>query len=110
MTTYAACTVDFEHMNYTVITSQCKGPNYAVERCCPPLKQLLCPVHEQFNDARTNCPETFFSYVNLYGKYRRGSSHLCAGKARKASTAAPSLLSPRSSKTGLVPLVLTPLC
>ncbi|KAK4420897.1 GPI-anchored protein LLG1 [Sesamum alatum] len=69
---HAACTVDFEHMNYTVITSQCKGPNYSADRCCVPLKQLLCPVHEQFNDRTTTCPETFFSYVNLYGRYPPG--------------------------------------
>ncbi|KAL0286781.1 UNVERIFIED_CONTAM: GPI-anchored protein LLG1 [Sesamum calycinum] len=33
------------------------------------MKQLVCPVHEQINDLKSNCPETFFSYVNLYGKY-----------------------------------------
>lgn len=66
------CPVDFENMNYTVITSQCKGPNYSAERCCPPLKQLLCPVKDQVNDLKSNCADTFFSYVNLYGKYPPG--------------------------------------
>ncbi|GFP78765.1 GPI-anchored protein lorelei [Phtheirospermum japonicum] len=59
-------------MNYTVITSQCKGPNYTPERCCTPLKQLVCPIKDQFNDLKTNCADTFFSYVNLYGKYPPG--------------------------------------
>ncbi|XP_051135496.1 GPI-anchored protein LLG1-like [Andrographis paniculata] len=66
------CNVDFEHMNYTVITSQCKGPNYTPDRCCPPLKQLLCPYKDQVNDLKSNCADTFFSYVNLYGKYPPG--------------------------------------
>ncbi|KAH6795500.1 hypothetical protein C2S51_036486 [Perilla frutescens var. frutescens] len=59
-------------MNYTVITSQCKGPNYSADRCCPPLKQLLCPVKDQVNDLKSNCADVFFSYVNLYGKYPPG--------------------------------------
>ncbi|XP_042041097.1 GPI-anchored protein LLG1-like [Salvia splendens] len=66
------CPVDFENMNYTVITSQCKGPNYSADRCCPPLKQLLCPVKDQFNDLKSDCADVFFSYVNLYGKYPPG--------------------------------------
>ncbi|KAL7142131.1 hypothetical protein ABFS83_08G102800 [Erythranthe nasuta] len=74
----SSCSVDFENMNYTVITSQCKGPNYSPERCCPPLKQLLCPVKDQVNDLKSNCADTFFSYVNLYGKYPPGLfSALC---------------------------------
>ncbi|KAL1567708.1 GPI-anchored protein LLG1-like [Salvia divinorum] len=67
-----SCPVDFENMNYTVITSQCKGPNYSTDRCCPPLKQLLCPVKDQINDLKSDCADVFFSYVNLYGKYPPG--------------------------------------
>ncbi|XP_073128671.1 GPI-anchored protein LLG1-like [Henckelia pumila] len=66
------CSVDFEKMNYSVITSQCKGPNYTPERCCTPLKVLLCPVKDQVNDLKSNCADTFFSYVNIYGKYPPG--------------------------------------
>ncbi|KAI3465756.1 hypothetical protein Pfo_022419 [Paulownia fortunei] len=68
----STCSVDFENMNYTVITSQCKGPNYSPERCCTPLKELLCPIKDQVNDLKSNCADTFFSYVNLYGKYPPG--------------------------------------
>ncbi|KAL3631547.1 hypothetical protein CASFOL_024531 [Castilleja foliolosa] len=68
----STCTVDFENMNYTVVTSQCKGPNYTPERCCEPLKQLVCPIKDEFNDLKTNCADTFFSYLNLYGKYPPG--------------------------------------
>ncbi|XP_057796842.1 GPI-anchored protein LLG3-like [Salvia miltiorrhiza] len=68
----SSCAVDFENMNYTVITSQCKGPNYSAGRCCPPLKQLLCPVKDQINDLKSDCADVFFSYVNLYGKYPPG--------------------------------------
>ncbi|XP_042038097.1 GPI-anchored protein LLG1-like [Salvia splendens] len=66
------CPVDFENMNYTVITSQCKGPNYSADRCCPPLKQLLCPIKDHINDLKSDCADVFFSYVNLYGKYPPG--------------------------------------
>ncbi|KAG8364712.1 hypothetical protein BUALT_Bualt18G0027200 [Buddleja alternifolia] len=69
-----SCTLDFEHMNYTVITSKCKGPHFTSQRCCPPFKELLCPedVRDKFNDLNSNCAAEFYSYVNLYGKYPPG--------------------------------------
>ncbi|KAL8506554.1 hypothetical protein ACS0TY_017444 [Phlomoides rotata] len=67
-----SCSVDLANMNYTVITSQCKGPNYSRDRCCTPLKQMLCPIKDQINDLKSDCADVFFSYVNLYGKYPPG--------------------------------------
>ncbi|CAN0922907.1 GPI-anchored protein LLG1 [Linum grandiflorum] len=67
-----ACTVNFEFMNYTVITSQCKGPSYPVKECCSSLKEFACPYIDVLNDLSTDCASTMFSYINLYGKYPPG--------------------------------------
>merc|ERR1719492_315179 len=56
-TSIAECPVDFGKKNYTVLTSQCKGPNYTPKGCCRPLKQLICPVVDHFNNLNTNCAE-----------------------------------------------------
>ncbi|WVZ03823.1 hypothetical protein V8G54_024629 [Vigna mungo] len=61
----AACKVDFENQNYTVLTSQCKGPQY-------PPKQFACPFADDINDLSTNCADVMFSYINIYGKYPPG--------------------------------------
>ncbi|GKV36681.1 hypothetical protein SLEP1_g44785 [Rubroshorea leprosula] len=66
------CTVDFEHQNYTIITSKCKGPQYHANLCCEALKEFACPSAEDINDLSTNCAATMFSYINLYGKYPPG--------------------------------------
>ncbi|KAK4404094.1 GPI-anchored protein LLG1 [Sesamum angolense] len=56
-----------ENLNYSLLTSQCKGPNYTVQHCCVPLKQLLCPILHQFNDLSTPCAEMFFCNANYLG-------------------------------------------
>ncbi|KAA8524397.1 hypothetical protein F0562_010812 [Nyssa sinensis] len=74
----ADCSVNFETMNYTILTSQCKGPQYLPKLCCDAFKQFACPYTEQINDLKTNCAETMFSYINLYGKYPPGLfANLC---------------------------------
>ncbi|KAK4792703.1 hypothetical protein SAY86_023138 [Trapa natans] len=67
-----SCTVDFENKNYTVLTSQCKGPQYKTSLCCGALKQFACPFVDEINDLTTDCASTMFSYINLYGKYPPG--------------------------------------
>ncbi|CAN0857927.1 GPI-anchored protein LLG1 [Linum grandiflorum] len=67
-----ACPVNFEFMNYTVITSQCKGPSYPVKECCSSFKDFACPYAEVLNDLENDCASTMFSYINLYGKYPPG--------------------------------------
>ncbi|XVE92766.1 hypothetical protein REPUB_Repub01dG0127700 [Reevesia pubescens] len=68
----AACTEDFEHKNYTILTSKCKGPQYPRKGCCDALKEFACPFAEKLNDPGTDCASTMFSYINLYGKYPPG--------------------------------------
>ncbi|KAI4322668.1 hypothetical protein L6164_022339 [Bauhinia variegata] len=67
-----SCEVDFEHMNYTILTSQCKGPQYPPKVCCGAFKQFACPVAAQISDMQTDCASVMFSYINLYGKYPPG--------------------------------------
>jgi hypothetical protein len=75
---YAACGVDFEHMNYTIITGQCKGPRFMPVACCDALKDFACPYGDDINDLTSNCAETMFTYINLYGGYPPGLfSNMC---------------------------------
>ncbi|XP_010051915.2 GPI-anchored protein LLG1 [Eucalyptus grandis] len=67
-----SCSVDFENQNYTILTSQCKGPQYTAKLCCQAFKEFACPFTDQINDLTTDCASTMFSYINLYGKYPPG--------------------------------------
>lgn len=67
-----ACPVNFEFMNYTIITSQCKGPKFPVKECCSAFLDFACPYTEQLNDLSNDCATTMFSYINLYGQYPPG--------------------------------------
>ncbi|XP_031489795.1 GPI-anchored protein LLG1-like [Nymphaea colorata] len=66
------CPVDFEYKNYTIITSQCKGPLYLPSRCCSAFKQFACPYRDVLNDLGNNCAKVMFAYIHLYGKYPAG--------------------------------------
>lgn len=66
------CPVNFEFLNYTIITSQCKGPRYPANRCCPAFKELACPFTDVLNDLTNECASIMFSYINLYGNYPPG--------------------------------------
>lgn len=68
----AACPVNFEFLNYTIITSQCKGPQYPPDKCCGAFKKFACPYADVINDVTNDCASTMFSYINLYGKYPPG--------------------------------------
>ncbi|MED6107154.1 hypothetical protein PIB30_011423 [Stylosanthes scabra] len=67
-----ACGVDFENQNYTILTSQCKGPQYPQNVCCEAFKQFACPFTDEINDMSTDCASVMFSYINIYGKYPPG--------------------------------------
>ncbi|KAK9156462.1 hypothetical protein Sjap_003942 [Stephania japonica] len=67
-----ACPVSFEFLNYTIITSQCKGPKYPPNLCCGAFKEFAWPYADQINDVSNDCASTMFSYINLYGKYPPG--------------------------------------
>ncbi|KAE8679185.1 GPI-anchored protein LORELEI [Hibiscus syriacus] len=88
--TKKACPVNFEFLNYTIITSRCKGPKFPPESCCSAFKEFACPYAEQINDLTTECASTMFTYINLYGKYPPG---LFAGECRegKLGLACPAL-------------------
>lgn len=74
----AACPVNFEFMNYTIITSRCKGPRYPANLCCDAFKDFACPYSVELNDLTNECSSTMFSYINLYGNYPPGLfSSLC---------------------------------
>lgn len=76
----ASCPVSFEFQNYTIITSQCKGPSYSTELCCHAFTEFACPFAGDINNLTTDCASTMFSYINLYGKYPPGLfSNLCKG-------------------------------
>ncbi|XP_026405674.1 GPI-anchored protein LLG1-like [Papaver somniferum] len=68
----SGCAVNFEFQNYTIITSQCKGPQYPPKLCCGAFKEFACPFAEDINDLTNDCATTMFSYINLYGKYPPG--------------------------------------
>ncbi|XP_062079119.1 GPI-anchored protein LLG1 [Humulus lupulus] len=66
------CPVNFEFLNYTIITSQCKGPHYPAKQCCAAFKDFACPYSDVLNDLTNDCASTMFSYINLYGRYPPG--------------------------------------
>ncbi|KAK1362433.1 GPI-anchored protein LLG1 [Heracleum sosnowskyi] len=66
------CPVDFESKNYTIITSQCKGPNYQPKPCCDSLKEFACPYTDELNDLSNTCSDTMFSYITRKGNYPPG--------------------------------------
>ncbi|XP_038705000.1 GPI-anchored protein LLG1-like [Tripterygium wilfordii] len=84
------CPVNFEGMNYTIVTSTCKGPQYPADKCCSGLKEFACPFADEVSDMTNDCASTMFSYINLYGKYPPGLfANLCKGddKGLKCSDA-----------------------
>ncbi|XP_019192934.1 PREDICTED: GPI-anchored protein LLG2-like isoform X1 [Ipomoea nil] len=72
------CPLDMENMNYTIVTSQCKGPHYTAKVCCRAFKELSCQYRDVLNTDTNNCPVIMFNYLHLYGKYPPGLfSNLC---------------------------------
>ncbi|KAI7747415.1 hypothetical protein M8C21_002336 [Ambrosia artemisiifolia] len=66
------CPVNFEIMNYTIITSRCIAPQYPRKPCCDAFKEFACPYTDSLNDLTNDCSEKMFSYINLYGNYTKG--------------------------------------
>ncbi|XWS09569.1 hypothetical protein CRYUN_Cryun39dG0001500 [Craigia yunnanensis] len=99
-----ACSVNFEFLNYTIITSQCKGPQYPPDRCCSAFKEFACPYVEQINDLTTDCASIMFSYINLYGRYPPGlfASECREGKEGLACPALPPSTSENASCSQLI--------
>ncbi|PIN25121.1 hypothetical protein CDL12_02142 [Handroanthus impetiginosus] len=75
------CLVDFQSQNYTIITSQCKEPDYSPKLCCSAFKEFACPFADELNDLTTDCAEVMFSYINRIGNYPNGLfASLCREK------------------------------
>ncbi|KAL4554640.1 hypothetical protein LXL04_037238 [Taraxacum kok-saghyz] len=116
------CPVNFEFMNYTIITSRCKGPRYPANLCCQAFKDFACPYSQDLNDLENECSSTMFSYINLYGGYPPGLfASLC--RDDKVGLICPAL-APGTGKNGvgadsnnsysihspLLPLVISAVC
>ncbi|XP_020224705.1 GPI-anchored protein LLG1 [Cajanus cajan] len=91
-----SCPVNLEFLNYTVITSKCKGPQYPPKECCAAFKEIACPYVNLLNDATNDCALIMFSYINLYGNYPPGlfSSECREGKQGLVCSALPPSASP----------------
>ncbi|KAF9673192.1 hypothetical protein SADUNF_Sadunf11G0123000 [Salix dunnii] len=89
--TVKACPISFEFLNYTIITSQCKGPQYPPSLCCASFKELACPYAALLNDPTNECASNMFSYINLNGKYPPGlfANECKDGKLGLACSASP---------------------
>ncbi|XP_021901072.1 GPI-anchored protein LLG2-like [Carica papaya] len=93
-----ACPIDFEKENYTIITSQCKGPNYPANICCNAFKEFACPFADSINDMNSDCANTMFSYINLYGRYPPGLfANICKEGQEGLSCEG---IGPKTSQTG----------
>jgi len=66
------CEVNFEYMDYKVLTKRCKGPAFPAKECCSAFKEFACPYVSQINDMNSDCAQTMFSYMNIYGNYPTG--------------------------------------
>ncbi|XP_044503994.1 GPI-anchored protein LLG1-like [Mangifera indica] len=94
-----SCPINFEEKNYTILTSQCKGPDYPAEQCCTALKEFCCPFVDKLNDMKTDCAATMFSNINLRGKFPPGlfSSKCREGKYGLTCQASPPPAPPQKS-------------
>ncbi|CAA0396575.1 unnamed protein product [Arabidopsis thaliana] len=59
-------------MDYKVLTKRCKGPAFPAKECCSAFKEFACPYVSQINDMNSDCAQTMFSYMNIYGNYPTG--------------------------------------
>ncbi|XP_019192935.1 PREDICTED: GPI-anchored protein LLG2-like isoform X2 [Ipomoea nil] len=63
------CPFDVSKMNYTIVTSQCKGePEYTVKLCCPPFKELTCKYRDDLNAVDKNtCAVQMWNHLHNHG-------------------------------------------
>ncbi|XP_006344909.1 GPI-anchored protein LORELEI [Solanum tuberosum] len=75
-----ACPVSFEFQNYTMITSQCKPPQYPAKQCCDAFLQFACPFVESLNNQSNDCISVMHRYIDQYGHYPTGLfASVCKG-------------------------------
>ncbi|XP_039071622.1 GPI-anchored protein LLG3-like [Hibiscus syriacus] len=63
------CKHDFKNMNYTIITSKCKGPESSKKDCCDALLAFACPIADIINDDKTDCAALMFCTIRQHGDY-----------------------------------------
>ncbi|XP_044478082.1 GPI-anchored protein LLG1-like [Mangifera indica] len=66
------CTVDLKSLDFTILTSQCKGPNFAAASCCKAFKEYACHCADAINDSTTDCATVLFNYIRQMGHYHPG--------------------------------------
>ncbi|XP_072994841.1 GPI-anchored protein LLG1-like [Typha latifolia] len=66
------CPMSFEFLNYTIITSKCKAPQYLPSPCCSAFKELACPYINLLNNGTYDCIFNMFSYIYSNGNFPRG--------------------------------------
>ncbi|XP_044475615.1 GPI-anchored protein LLG1-like [Mangifera indica] len=66
------CPVDFKSLDFTILTSQCKGPKFAPASCCKAFKEYACPYADAINDPTTDCAAVLFNYIRQMGHYPPG--------------------------------------
>ncbi|CAL9226924.1 unnamed protein product [Arabidopsis halleri] len=66
------CEVNFEYMDYKSLTKRCKGPAFPAKECCSAFKEFACPYVSEINNMNSDCAQTMFSYMNIYGNYPPG--------------------------------------
>ncbi|XP_042041605.1 GPI-anchored protein LLG1-like [Salvia splendens] len=100
------CPVNIENLNYTIITSQCKGPNYPPEPCCSSLTELACPIAKDLNDQTNDCDDQLFSYITTIGKYPPGLfSSVCKDSERGLECRSPTpTLTPTTIANAATPI------
>ncbi|KAF3331355.1 putative receptor-like protein kinase [Carex littledalei] len=71
------CPIDFTTLNYTVITSQCKAPEYNATLCCSAFKEFACPLAPQINNIKNNtCALSMFKTLHTKGNYKPDSNQI----------------------------------
>lgn len=97
------CPINIEYLNYTIVTSQCKGPDYPPGQCCSGLTELACPIADELNDLSNVCSERFFSYLITEGKYPAGLfSGMCRGNKEELPCPVPPPSSSPNAATRLL--------
>ncbi|KAJ8527604.1 hypothetical protein K7X08_015055 [Anisodus acutangulus] len=95
-TSTSACPVTFESQNYTIITSQCKPPEYQpAKQCCDAFLQFACPFEDLLNDLSNGCSDSMFSYIHTIGYPTGLFGSMCKGT--KEGLECPALAPSRSA-------------
>ncbi|XP_072968550.1 GPI-anchored protein LLG1-like isoform X2 [Typha angustifolia] len=66
------CPRSFEFLNYTILTSKCKAPQYPPLPCCSAFKEFACPLADLLNDGTYTCASDIFSYIHSNGNFPGG--------------------------------------